>query len=140
MELLKTPKTAYLLEAGLEILHQQSNEWLNEIAFWRDETAFFYSLFVKKTLSSVPIGEKNKVEKIESELIKITGEDLDALQSEVKEHEHYLSQLLLTNRLDERSYRDKHQQLTLKFMEFETRIKSLKKEIFTLVEKIDKKL
>ncbi len=137
MELLRSPKTTYLLEAGLEVLHQQSREWLSEIIFWRDETAFFYSLIVKKTLKSVPLNAKNKIQKIENELIKITGADLGNLESEVIQHEHYLNRLILTNRLDEREYRNKHRELTLKFMEFEYRLKNLKKEVFNLVESID---
>ncbi|MBA3706528.1 MAG: hypothetical protein H0W84_11715 [Bacteroidetes bacterium] len=48
MELLANPKSKYLLDAGLEILHEQSIEWLNDIEFWHDEIAFFYSLVIKK--------------------------------------------------------------------------------------------
>ena len=65
MELLTSPKSTYLLEAGLDVLHEQSIEWLNEIAFWRDETAFFYSLVAKKTLEAVPVKAKSYIEKTE---------------------------------------------------------------------------
>ena len=41
MELLTSPKATYLLEADLVILHEESQEWLNDISFWRDEIAFF---------------------------------------------------------------------------------------------------
>ncbi len=138
MELLKSPKTNYLLEASLEVLHHESIDWFSEIEFWRDEIEFYYSLFVEKTLISVPIDGKTKIDKIENELIKISADDLDDLKKEVKEHEHFLSRLLLTHRLDEQDYRAKHRQLTLRFMEFEYRLKDLKKDIFELVKSIEK--
>lgn len=139
MELLTSPKSTYLLEAGLEVLHEQSNEWLSEIAFWKDEAAFFYSLVVKKTLKSVPVNAKSNIESIEKELINITGGELDELQKEVELHEHFLSYLLESKHLNEDSYRNKHQQLILKFDQFEKRFKSLKREVFALVELINKK-
>lgn len=138
MELLQSPKSMYLLDAGLEVLHAQSNEWLNEIAFWRDEAAFFYSLVVKKTLKSVPVNTKNNIEIIEKELISITGGDLDELQHAVEEHERFLTHLLESKLLKEEFYRSKHKELTVKFTQFEKRFKSLKKEVFALVELINK--
>lgn len=139
MELLTTtPKTTYLLEAGLGVLHAQSNEWLNEIAFWKDESAFFYTLIVGKTSAFVPITAKNNIEKIEKELISITGQDLDDLQKEVEQHEVFLNDLLESKYLSEESYRKRHEVLTFKIYKFERRFKELKNEIFKLVGQIDK--
>ncbi len=138
MELLATPKTMYLLEAGLDVLHAQSIEWLNEIAFWKDESAFFYTLVVTKTLNYIPINAKNSIEKIENELISITGGDLDDLQKEVEHHEIFLNNLLKKKYLSEESFREIHEQLTFKFYQFERRLKDLKNEIFKLVKQINK--
>jgi hypothetical protein len=138
MEVLTSTKSQYLLEAGLEVLHSQSNEWLSEIAFWRDEAAFFYTLLAKKTLKYVPVNAKNSIDKIEKELVSITGGELDELQKDVERHEVFLGSLLEGKRLNEDTYREKHEQLTFRILEFERRFKSLKKQIFTLVEQIDK--
>lgn len=138
MKLLSTPKTAYLLEAGLEVLHAQSNEWLNEIAFWKDESAFLYSLIVKKTLKSVPVNSKNSIEKIEKDLISITSGELDQLQKEVEHHEVFLNDLLESTYLPEANYRKEHEKLMIKFQQFEKRFKGLKSEVFKLVEQINK--
>lgn len=139
MELLTTsPKTTYLLEAKLEVLHAQSNEWLNEIEFWKDESAFFYQLIVNKTTSFVPVVAKNDIEKIENELVKITGGDLDDLQKEVEQHEVFLNDLLESKYLSEDSYRKRHELLTFRFLKFERRFKELKNEIFKLVKQIDR--
>lgn len=138
MKLINTPKTVYLLEAGLEVLHAQSNEWLNEIAFWKDESAFLYTLIVKKTLKSVPVAAKKSIEKIEQELIDITGGELDQLQKDVEHHHTFLNDLLESKYLPESNYRSEHEQLTIKFRKFEKRFKGLKSEIFDLVQQIDK--
>jgi hypothetical protein len=137
-KLLTTPKATYLLEAGLEVLHSQSNEWLNEIAFWRDESAFFYTLVVNKTLKFVPVNAQSSIKRIEEELIDITGGDLDKLQKEVEQHEVFLCDLLESTYLKEENYRKRHEELTLKFYQFEKRFKDLKNEIFKLVGQIDK--
>lgn len=136
MKLKTTPKTAYLLEAGLEVLHAQSNEWLNEIAFWKDESAFLYTLIVKKTLKSVPVDSKAAIVKIEQELISITGGELDQLQKAVQHHDTFLNDLLESTYLPESNYRKEHEQLTIKFNQFETRFKNLKAEVFRLIEHI----
>ena len=133
MKLLTSPKAQYLLFAGVEVLHEQSIEWLNEIAFWRDETAFLYSLLVNKTLRFVPITAKNNIERVEAELITLTGGELDDLQQAVELHEKVLNNVVSgKHTADEQSYREQHYQLTLTFNKFETRFKFLKKEIFDL--------
>lgn len=138
MELLTSPKTNYLLEAGLDVLHEQSNEWLNEVAFWRDEAAFLYSLVLTKTLKSVSLNSKNNLEKIEKELISITGDELDTLQKFVEEHEKFLNYLIQCDEKNQENYREKHRKLTETFDQFEKRFRSLKKEVFALVEQINK--
>ncbi|MBI2271118.1 MAG: hypothetical protein HYU69_12300 [Bacteroidetes bacterium] len=136
MKLLTSPTSAYLLEAGLEVLHQQSNEWRSEIAFWRDETAFFYALVVRKTGKEVPVNSKKSLELIEAELIRITGGELDELQQEVDLHEYFLSHMLQIRKEDQMDYREKHKQMAAKFDSFEKRFKALKKEIFKVVESL----
>ena len=42
------PKRELLLGAGLDVLHQESQEWLDTIDFWKDETRFFANLLQKK--------------------------------------------------------------------------------------------
>mgnify|MGYP001812991661 CR=1 FL=1 len=44
---ISNPKTV-LLGAGLDVLHFESMEWLDTIAFWKDETRFFNDLLTKK--------------------------------------------------------------------------------------------
>ena len=133
MKTLERANTAHLLETGIEALHSQSMEWLEDIAFWRDEAAFLYALEMRKTLVSVPVNAKNKIQKIEDELVKISGGDLDSLYNEVEKHESYLDEMLESKREDEEEYREKHKQIGDKVSRFEKRFRNLKKEIFDLV-------
>lgn len=133
MKILTSPKSVHLLNAGIEVLHSQSNEWLSEIAFWRDEVAFYYSLIIEKAMISVPINAKEELKEIEKELVKITSGELNDLQNSVNQHEKLLSDLLENNSEDEEDYREKHRLLEMKFSEMERRFKTLKKEIFELV-------
>lgn len=139
MNLLTPSKSMLLLNAGLEVLHEQSREWLSEIAFWRDEAAFFYSLMVKKTLDFVPANAEQNISHIEKELISITSEDLNELQKSVERHESFLNDLLEHVNKDPKNYREEHSKLTAMFAAFEQRFKKLKKEVFAFVENIDRK-
>ena len=140
MKLITSPKSVYLLNAGIEVLHSQSNEWLSEIAFWRDETAFFYALVVNKTLTSVPIAAKEILQDIEKELVSINSGELVDLQKEVMKHEMNLSHLLKhQNEEEEEDYRREHRLMEIKFYEMERRFKTLKKVIFGLVKLTNKK-
>lgn len=140
MKTLEKANASHLLEAGIEALHSQSMEWLEDIAFWRDEAAFLYALEMRKTLISVPVDAKNKIQKIENELVKISGGDLDNLYNEVEKHEHYLDEMLESKREDEEEYREKHKQIADKVNTFEKRFRKLKKEIFDLVKEHKAKL
>lgn len=132
MKSLAQSTTTYLLDSGVEALHQQSIEWLEDIAFWRDEAAFLYTLEMRKTYKSVPVDAKNTIQQIEDELIKISGGDLDALYDEVEKHEHYLD-VMLEARLDTEGYRERHKAIAEKVAEFDNRFRALKKKIFDFV-------
>ena len=131
-------KPNYLSEQEIEKLHQKSKEWFSEIAFWRDEAAFFYSLITKKIFSPIPLKARSIYERIEKELISITVNEFEKLQQAVEHHENELNKLYINKINDEGNLRKKHHQLVLTFSRYEKRFKSLKKEVFTLVEMITK--
>lgn len=133
MELLTSPKATYLLEAGLEILHEQSNEWLNDISFWKEEIAFFYAIIIKKTHVSVPLDAKDSLQQIEEELGLISGGELEKLQKEVEEHEKSLYMFLKKKTGTERAYRETHKKLAHEFEDFEKKFREIKRNIFSLI-------
>jgi hypothetical protein len=137
MDLLISPKSNYLLEGGLDVLHEQSNEWLEEINFWRDESAFYYAFMLTETNNWVPITSKNELKSIEGELISLTGGELDDLQKVVEEHERFLSDLMDKHPENESNYRNKHRQLAIRFVQFEKRFKYLKHDVFKLFKAVN---
>src|ERR1700722_8561395 len=138
MKTIPLANAEHLLSASLESLHAETVNWIEEIAFWRDETAFLYSLELKDTLKSVPVGEKVSIRKIDNELVRLAGGDLDLLENEVELHQVSLYGLLTNISNTEEAYRETHTALAAKIMQAEKRIRTLKSEIFRLA-KVSKK-
>lgn len=122
-----------MLEASIETLHQQTNEWLNELELWIDETIFFSGYVAQLTKTQVPLKAKKVFIKINGELLNLSGGELDELKKELDAHIHGLSELLQTKPDNENEYRKTHQHLGFKIQRMETRFRELKKAIFSLV-------
>jgi hypothetical protein len=135
MKLLTSQKQLYLLDASLEILHEESREWLNEIAFWRDEATFLFNLIRKKTNELVQVKAGTVSEKIENELSRISAVELDKLHETVIAHERYLSKMIKDKMNDQETYRYKHHELASEFREFDKHFKVVKKEIFDIAKR-----
>ena len=133
MELLAPTKSNYLLEAPLEILHEESLEWLEEVEFWKDETAFFYKLIIQKSKERTPLLKTKQAKEAERHLIYISAEKLDDLKIEVDAHEKFLSRIINSKKLDEGLYRSRHKAIAKKFQDFEKEFCDMKKKIFQLV-------
>ena len=132
MELISTPKTEYLLEAGVEILHEESNEWLSKIALWSDEAAFFEHLLEKCLAKAEEKEQKGQLEHLQNKLLYYKGELLREYQKQIREHENYLDKMLTKDSVeDERKYREKHRSLAEKVKAFEKEYNALKREVFT---------
>ncbi|HEY4798962.1 MAG TPA: hypothetical protein VII99_07795 [Bacteroidia bacterium] len=132
MELLVQSKGDYLLEAPLEVLHEESIEWTEEINFWKDEVAFFYSLFIK-TPKNTPLLETKEAKNIEQHMIYIAAEKLDDLKLEVQSHERFLNRIINNTKIDEQLYRSRHNAIKVKFLDFRIEYKNMKKKIFDLI-------
>ncbi|MGC1243127.1 MAG: hypothetical protein WA874_16170 [Chryseosolibacter sp.] len=130
MELLTFPKNEYLLDASLEDLHTQSQEWIKEIDFWTDEITFFYKLLHKKETANVfPARELAEIEKT---LIRINGEDMTRLRTEVMAHERLLSSVVRSTSLtDEQSYRESHRKLYREMFRLNELIRVFKRSVFS---------
>ncbi|NJB72223.1 hypothetical protein GGR42_002714 [Saonia flava] len=128
------PKTEFLLGAGLNVLHQESREWLETIAFWKDETRFFADLLQKKELK-----EKTKSEygKMLENLDKIHANLFDYLADDIRGHEKLLSKLHTQEKgLADGEYRDKHRNLKERMDIFSNDFKEFKKMVFGYAKKL----
>ena len=137
MELLEPPKLAYLLEASLEILHFESNEWLSEIALWKDETSFFQKLLEKVAPKATSRESKIELEHLQNKIIHYRFEVLDELRNTVLLHERYLASLLDFSIVDsEQVYREKHKTIADQMGSFTKEFKIIKKDLFSFAEEL----
>ena len=124
MKTLAPVKNDYMLEAPLEILHEESLEWLQEIEFWKDEVAFFYKLMITKGKRKPPT---KSLLSIQNQIIYFSSEKLDDLKLEIQTHERYLSKMIKSVRQDDEAYRLKHKIISNKVGDFEKMMKQMKK-------------
>ncbi len=132
METLTTPKTNYLLEAGLDVLHSESREWLSEVEFLKSELRFFMKLLNSKVFS---IGKDQQRQHIFKNMDNLATSVIYELEHEVKSHEKNLS-VLLTAKKDtsDAPYRTKHKQLKRKVAQVINDTRTLKMLVFDFVE------
>lgn len=128
----KNPKAALLnLGAGLDVLHSESREWLETIAFWKDETKFFYNLLNNKEAKS------SEYAVILKNLDKIHENLFDYLEDDIKEHERFLSRLQKNEKgLSDWDYREKHRSLGERMDLFTSDFREFKKMVFGYAKKI----
>lgn len=125
---ISNPKTELLLGAGLNILHFESREWLEMIAFWKDEIKFFDNLLKKKESS-----EKNnpEYEKMLRSLDKIHKDLFEDLEGSIVKHEKLLSKILKGQKgVSDNEYREKHRHIFLRMETFTSDFKNFKKIVF----------
>lgn len=135
MKKLITSKNSFLLEAPFEILHSESLEWLEEVEFWKDETAFFYALIVEKTKKNPSVFKTKEAKDMEKQLIHISAGKIDNLKMDVQGHERFLSRIMSDPKIDEQLYRARHKAIAAKIHAFEQEFKEIKRKLFLLSEK-----
>ena len=128
-------KIEFLLEAPLEILHQESMEWLNTIDFWKDEITFLNHLLTGKT--SLFPNLKNSIDGkvILNYLQNVSSDTLSDIKLNVQAHEGYLAKLLSDDKLSQEAYRSKHKNVLQKMRNFEKELKEIKFKVFDFVKK-----
>jgi hypothetical protein len=127
----KNTKTELLLGTSLEVLHRESREWLEAIAFWKDETIFFADLLAKKQAVISEYG------KMLTSLDKVHKDLFDYLSEDIVAHEKYLSNLLRIERKgSESEYRAKHRKLKERIQVFTGDFKQFKRMVFGYVKKL----
>ena len=130
MELLKYPKTEYLLDASLGTLHEESLAWLKELAFWAEEISFFYKLVHTKKFSGV--FPSPDVAEIDQELVRLHGEKLEKLRSGVASHEQLLASVYRSASLaEEQVYREAHKKLLSEIFAMHEEIRTFKRKLFS---------
>ena len=128
METIASPKTEYLLQASLEVLHEQSMECLDEIHFIKEEFAFFNKLLNKNAGKQFP-SEQAAI--LGSELVSFNSTILSILHNKIIEHERWLADIIKTDTLGrQQSYREMHRELMEEMNACRKKFLQLKKKIF----------
>ncbi|MGA8852609.1 MAG: hypothetical protein WB492_00375 [Christiangramia sp.] len=122
------PKTELLLGAGLDVLHFESQEWLENIAFWKDEAQFFENLLMKKKAKREIQKEYSKML---TELDKVHKDLFSDLQDTIMEHERLLSKIENGEKgLSEENFREAHRKIKQRMITFTNDFRSFKKIVF----------
>ena len=127
------PKRELLLGAGLDVLHQDSQEWLDTIDFWKDETRFFADLLQKKVTKD---GTKSDYGKMLNNLDKIHADLFDYLTDDIVAHEKLLARIYKGEKgLADGDYRNQHRKLNARMDVFTNDFKEFKKMVFGYAKK-----
>lgn len=126
----ENPKIELLLGAGLNVLHQESREWLSTVAFWKDETRFFADLLNTKEVKDSAYGNMLKnLDTIHENLFDYLADDIIA-------HEKLLARLEKGEKgLADGIYRDQHRKLYERMETFTKSFKEFKKMVFGYAKK-----
>jgi hypothetical protein len=127
-------KNAFLLGASLEILHQESKEWLDTVEFWKDETKFFEDLLHKKQPSD---SDKALHAQLILSLKNVSLDLLIELEDDIKDHEKQLARLMEEGKgISDWAYRESHNQLKKRIEKVNQDFTAFKKLIFTYVKSL----
>jgi hypothetical protein len=129
MRAIESAKSNFLLDAPVEVLHEEVIEWLNETEFWKEESKFLSSLLTGRSVVPIVAIEAGSI----NEALMPLNSMLKELQALVMEHERNLSETLGSLRQDIESYRVAHYGLARKVRSFENEFRSVKKRIFLLI-------
>ncbi|WNH07778.1 hypothetical protein [Thalassobellus suaedae] len=130
----KNLKAQFLLGAGLDVLHFETKEWLETIAFWKDEVRFFDNLLKKKVSAET---SKQEYAEMLKNLDKIHKDLFNDFEDDIMSHERMLSKLEQGEKgLSDGQYRDKHHHLLGRMNTFKSNFNQFKKIVFDYVKTI----
>ena len=128
-------KSGKFKPASLEVLHQESRNWLSTVAFWKDEVRFMHNLIVKNFIFFFSNDQKGSLDALVKKITEIEETKLNVLKAEVVNHEKRLSDHLKYQvDLDLQDFRTEHTGITEHFNLFQNNYRMLKSELFRLAE------
>lgn len=134
MEVLISPKTDYLLEAGLNVLHFESREWISELEFMKRELDFFMKLMNSKVFT---LPKEQQRQHIFSNMDKLCNTVVVEVEKEVKLHGKELADLMTVKTTDDAAYRARHKKLKEKVDRLNNDVRTLKMLVFDFVEHLN---
>lgn len=123
----------YLLPRSLEDFHMQSREWLDTLAFWKDEVRFFQTLLKNQKKETADLSGKPKM----LDTLETLHQHLYAfLTEEIMAHERLLGRALKGEEgISDADYRDAHRRLADKMQLFSKDFRAFKTMVFDYARK-----
>lgn len=131
MQAISDPKTSYLLEAGLDVLHAESKEWKSELEMMLSELRFYTSLLKSKIIK---LEKEKQWERLLENMGKLSQAVTSELQDDVRAHEKELAQLLTSRSSDDAHYRKRHKELKKKVDQLREDVRTEKMLMFRFLE------
>jgi hypothetical protein len=130
-EKLSSSKKNLLMGSSLDEFHNESREWINTIAFWKDEAKFFANLLDEDQVNASEYGQMLQyLEKIHVTLFDYLAEDIIA-------HEKLLSRLMGGEKgTSEQDYREQHIRIKEQMDLFINDFKEFKKMVLAYAKKL----
>lgn len=127
----------YLLQQTVEDLHFENVQWLSKIDFWETELNFFYKILIKSAKVDSNDSDDHIIEGLIKKYSHFQKASIRKLKEDVLEHERYLSKIdEKKTDLGYNGYKEKHALLEELVNDSGKKIKSLKKELLSLVEEL----
>lgn len=127
----------YLGIPELEALHQQSKEWLSDVAFWSDEAGFLKKLIDKNFVHLMAGEGLSTVARLSDEVSKMKDTELKNLKGLLEIHEMRLAEFIENPVFHkEESYRKEHRRLESRVREMAMKNMALKRRIFGAAENV----
>lgn len=134
MEEIKVMEVQKLLDNSLETMHGETQEWISDIRFRKDELGFFAHLLEKnrgKSGASPVMNEKMK--SLRKQIIGFESNTLAELLENSTRHESDLSGLLHVGKVDVQQYRQNHREMMKKVAEMDRMMRELKVELIKFI-------
>lgn len=131
MEALSNPKSDYLLEAGLDVLHSESKEWQSELELMSDELRFYRSLLKSKVIN---LEKEKQWEHLLENMDNLSQAITRELENDVRSHEKELAQLLSNKSSEDARYRFHHRELRRKVDQLRQDVRTEKMLMFQFLE------
>lgn len=135
----KQKKDWYGREKSIEELHDDTKNWTSEIDFITDEIRFLEHLLSCNYINCKEAGLSEKIEFIVKKIVaeKKVGKTAKVV---INEQEKILSDLIKTNSATtNKNYFETHQKLEAEINFYIKKYKNIKREIFDIIETIQKK-
>lgn len=125
----------YILQPSLVTMHQESLNWLSATELWKRELSFFQKLLDQHAPKMNHVEFKKQVDHYQNLITYYSGELVDQLRKNLRDHEHRLATMLKELNEADVEYIKEHQAVIDKLSSFQKAFTEFKQSFFEFVER-----